>query len=76
MMPPDRKICPQCGELAECDSVDVGVGLILNTEAGFYCGACGWQENSENDFGFVPENGEGAFAPIDTFEEPTDASND
>lgn len=49
----DRKPCPVCGGVAECESVDVGVGLILNTAAGFMCYDCGWQEGGPDDFGFI-----------------------
>lgn len=46
--------CPQCGSRAECESVDVGVGLYLSEE--YQCGACGWEINGPDDWGFIGMN--------------------
>lgn len=39
-LPSDQMICPECGKIAESDSVDVGVGLIVR--GNFAC-ECGWE---------------------------------
>lgn len=36
----DQMRCPECGGIAESDSVDVGVGLIVR--GNFAC-LCGWE---------------------------------
>lgn len=58
--------CPACGGRAECESVDVGVGLILR---GDYACWCGWEIDSENDFGFVLMD-ERPFCPLDLDGQP------
>ena len=42
--------CPSCGDKAESEAVDVGVGLCIK---GDYACRCGWEIFSESDFGFV-----------------------
>lgn len=39
-MRPDQMICPNCGAIAESDSVDIGVGLQVR--GNFHCYACEW----------------------------------
>jgi len=56
---PDQMRCPQCGDIAESDSVDVGVGLQVR--GNFVC-ECGWEIDGPDDFGFV-EIEEVEFAP-------------
>lgn len=46
----DQMLCPQCQTLLECDSVDVGVGLVVR--GNFTCD-CGWEIDGPDDFGFV-----------------------
>lgn len=58
-MAPDKMICPTCGRIAESDSVDVGVGLIVR--GNFAC-ECGWEIDGPADHGFL-ECGERPFAP-------------
>lgn len=41
---PDQMRCPKCGGIAESDSVDVGVGLVVR--GNFAC-ECGWEYNAE-----------------------------
>lgn len=41
----DQMICPDCGAVAESDSVDVGVGLLVR--GNFYCAACEWDIDSD-----------------------------
>ena len=60
----DRMKCPQCGGVAECESIDVGVGLYLNPE-GFSC-ECGWIEHGPDDFGFIEES-EIEFPPAEAY---------
>jgi len=38
--------CPHCGEQAQQDSVDVGVGVIFGP---WGCSACGWSESEDYD---------------------------
>lgn len=64
-LPPDRMICPACGAVAESDSVDVGVGLIVR--GNFHC-RCGWELDGPEDFGFI-EMDERPFCPL----QPDDA---
>jgi len=58
----DQMNCPACGGIAECESVDVGVGLVLRGD--FAC-ECGWEIDGPEDFGFIegpddgPQAGEG-----------------
>lgn len=50
-------ICPRCGEHAERDSVDVGVGIIHGP---WGCSCCGWSESEQYDLSFgggVQESG-------------------
>lgn len=42
--------CPACGSVAQCDAVDVGVGLYVS---GQYICDCGWEIDGPDDFGFV-----------------------
>jgi hypothetical protein len=59
--------CPACGDVAESDSVDVGVGLLVR--GNFAC-ACGWEIDGPEDFGFVREDElDNVFAPIRSYEE-------
>lgn len=46
----DQMTCPACGERAESDSVDVGIGLMVR--GNFAC-SCGWEIDGPEDFGFV-----------------------
>lgn len=57
----DKMACPQCGGVAECESVDVGVGIYLHPD-GFSC-HCGWIENGPDDWGFITES-ERPFVPV------------
>ena len=43
--------CPACGATAECEAVDVGVGLYLRGD--YACSQCDWELDGPNDFGFV-----------------------
>lgn len=58
----DQIRCPACGDIAESESVDVGVGLYVR--GNFSC-ACGWEIDGPEDFGFIdgpdegPQPGEG-----------------
>lgn len=36
--------CPKCDEPTDCDSVDVGVGIIYGPS---YCPSCGWSEYAD-----------------------------
>lgn len=50
-------VCPRCGERAERDSVDVGVGIIHGP---WGCSRCGWSESEKYDLqygGGVQPNG-------------------
>ena len=60
----DRMKCPACGGLATCESVDVGVGLVIRGD--FSC-ACGWEIDAEGDFGFIEEH-EIEFPPVEAYE--------
>lgn len=40
----DQMICPECGSIAESESVDVGVGLYIR---GNYECACGWEYEAD-----------------------------
>jgi hypothetical protein len=40
----DQLRCPECGGIAEAESVDVGVGLYVNDE--FIC-TCGWNSAAD-----------------------------
>jgi hypothetical protein len=42
----DQLRCPECGGIVEAESVDVGVGLVINDEGGFIC-PCGWNSNAD-----------------------------
>ena len=53
--------CPNCGARAECESVDVGVGLYLKGD--YACHRCDWEINGPNDFGFVGME-DREFAPL------------
>ena len=55
----DRMKCPACGDIAESDSVDVGVGVIVR--GNFNC-ACGWEIDGPEDYGFI-EMDERPFPP-------------
>lgn len=44
MLPADQMICPECGGIAESDSVDVGVGLMVR--GNFNC-PCGWELDAD-----------------------------
>jgi hypothetical protein len=46
----DQMPCPACGGMAESESVDVGVGLMIR--GNFHCD-CGWEIDGPDDFGFV-----------------------
>lgn len=56
--------CPACGGVAECESVDVGVGLVLRGD--FSC-ECGWVIDGPDDFGFIEED-EIEFPPVEAYE--------
>lgn len=48
---PDQMICPNCGEIAVSDSVDIGVGIQVR--GNFYCEACHWAKpTDEQPFDF------------------------
>ena len=57
----DRMKCPACGGIAESDSVDVGVGLIVR--GNFSC-ACGWEIYGPDDQAFL-EMEQREFCPAD-----------
>lgn len=40
----DQMRCPECAGVAECDSVDVGVGLYI--AGNFWCEYCGWEDGA------------------------------
>jgi hypothetical protein len=40
----DQMLCPECGDIAESDSVDVGVGLYIR---GNYECRCGWEYEAD-----------------------------
>lgn len=40
----DQMVCPECGGIAESDSVDVDIGLIVR--GNFAC-ACGWEIDAD-----------------------------
>ena len=48
----DKEVCPNCGDMAEADSVDVGVGVYVNYDT-MHCVTCGWAPDGPDDFGFV-----------------------
>lgn len=60
----DQMYCPACGGVAESESVDVGVGLLVR--GNFSC-ECGWEIDGPDDFGFV-EEGDVEFAPAEAFD--------
>lgn len=39
-LPADMMPCPECGSIAYCESVDVGVGLYIDGEYECRCGWC------------------------------------
>jgi lysyl-tRNA synthetase class I len=43
-LPADAMLCPECGKIAYSESVDVGVGLIV--EGNFVC-ECGWESEAD-----------------------------
>lgn len=43
--------CPNCGGRAECEAVDVGVGLYLSGD--YVCKVCEWESDGPDDFGFI-----------------------
>lgn len=47
----DQMICPNCGHIATCESVDVGVSLYLKGD--FRCSNCPWELDGPEDFGFL-----------------------
>lgn len=64
----DQMKCPNCGGIAESDSVDVGVGLYVR--GNFAC-SCGWEIDAEGkmnvaayDDYFVDHNKENSMRPI------------
>lgn len=57
----DQMRCPQCKGIAESESVDVGVGLIVRGD--FSC-ECGWFLDGPDDWGFIDQD-ERPFAPPD-----------
>lgn len=48
---PGVKPCPECGEPAECDVVDIGVGV--QERGNWQCDACGWGELPPEDLGLL-----------------------
>lgn len=46
--------CPSCGATAECDTVDVGPGII--ERGNWLCMSCGWckRRPSDDDLGLLP----------------------
>lgn len=56
---PTQTICPECGQIATCEGVDVGVGWYLDNA--FTC-RCGWESEADGRMNV------GAYA--DYFEEP------
>lgn len=40
----DEMVCPECGKIAVCESVDVGVGLVIRGD--FSC-ECGWHIDAD-----------------------------
>lgn len=53
-LPPDQMRCPRCGDIAESDSVDIGVGLMIR--GNFDCNSCGWEIDGPEDYGFISED--------------------
>jgi len=53
---PGRRPCPQCGAVAECDLVDIGVGLM--ERGNWRCEDCGWAEEPV-DLGLLTDEPEG-----------------
>lgn len=47
-------ICPQCGEIAESDSADIGVGTLVR--GNFHCDACGWAKPAEEQVGLIEDD--------------------
>lgn len=43
----DQVVCPECGHIAECESIDVGVGLYIS--GNFSCD-CGWESDADGKF--------------------------
>ena len=48
---PDQMLCPNCGGVAESDSVDIGVGIQVR--GNFHVEACDWcaDQPSNTDLG-------------------------
>jgi hypothetical protein len=46
-MTPGQMICPQCGGIAESDTVDIGVGVQVR--GNFHCEGCDWSVDPPND---------------------------
>jgi hypothetical protein len=44
---PDQMVCPNCGSIAESDSVDIGVGIQVR--GNFHCEGCEWSAEQPTD---------------------------
>lgn len=42
----DQMICPECGRVATCESIDVGVPGHLYVDGRYVC-ACGWEYDAD-----------------------------
>lgn len=62
----DQTICPECGDIAESDSVDVGVGLLVR--GNFGCPSCYWEFEADGRINvaspddYLIDLGDGEFA--------------
>lgn len=55
MMGPGEQICPECGAVAYCCTVDIGVGV--QERGNWHCDNCGWDvpDLSDDLLGLLPE---------------------
>lgn len=61
-----QMLCPNCGRIATCESVNVGVGLYLRGD--FAC-SCGWELDGPDDHGFLSlEDADARSAPLSAYE--------
>lgn len=44
-MGPGEMLCPRCASVAQCELVDIGVGMQQVTP--YHCEDCGWTETDE-----------------------------
>lgn len=50
----DQMICPDCGQIAESDSADIGVGTLVR--GNFHCDACGWAKPVDEQIGLIEDD--------------------